>query len=880
MRLVSKIIAIAGIGLFAWDLTFAFLANDSPTGGYGHRLGVLSGGLLMLSGIWLYFASQRKAIAEPLDTSSSISIRDLYLGIFLISSATLLLELTLTRIFDVVLWNNLAYLIISGAIFGFGLGGVFIMLFPMREIATGRLLTLGSVIFAGLSLLLVPILKFVPANFDDISRHPFAQLVAFGSLYLSLLAPFFISGLIISIILTRQVRQVHQLYFWDLVGAGTGCLAIFVLPTIIGAEETLVVVGAVSLLAAAVFAGERKLARQRLALAAVGLGVVTFGLIANRISFPNFIAKRGITQETEREEFSRWDPISKIDIIGEDAPFRKRVVYDGGSQSSAFFAFDGDYEALTRNYFDIVDGENRYNSGKYVAISHWLKRSDSPRTLVIGSAGGQETLAALAFGAARVDAVEMVCTVIDAATGPYSDFTGALFSDPRVKPVCDEGRSFLRQSNNRYDIIQIHSNHTVSSVANGSGGASPIYLQTVEAYKEYFSHLSENGILQINYFVYPRMITTSAEAWSEVFPREEFSRHLVITTGYGSMPTFLVKRSPWTSDEIAAIRYFLSPAIPDPKAYKIVYAPGEPEASNVPVDFFKVPLDPQFQAAVPYKVFPLTDDRPFFRDLRKNLVRLEPDSEGYTPPETAEFINASLRRFVPLENLHLYVLGGLSIIVASVVILVPLLIFRRRDLGRVHTVPALIYFSCLGAGFIIVELVLIFKFSLLIGFPVYSMATVLFTLLVSAGIGSYFSEYLSRRWGGRTIVLAVIAFGFAILSFVLLFPLLRDITLGMNQLARILLAVLFIIPIGIPLGMPFPLGMSELKSSAPNLVPWAWGVNGFMTVVGSLMSILLSMKFGFDLTIFVAVGFYVVAIVSFYFLARNGGPAQGVGDLR
>ena len=125
-------------------------------------------------------------------------------------------------------------------------------------------------------------------------------------------------------------------------------------------------------------------------------------------------------------EFSRWDPVSKIDVLPHPHPYEKRIVYDGGSQSSLMHQFDGDYPALRAHYFDTASAESRYQSGKYVALAHWLKRRAAPRTLVIGSAGGQETLAALVWGASHVDAVEMVCTVVDLVTGQYVPYVGHL----------------------------------------------------------------------------------------------------------------------------------------------------------------------------------------------------------------------------------------------------------------------------------------------------------------------------------------------------------------------------------------------------------------------------------------------------------------------
>lgn len=825
------------------------------------------------------------APSQPEEVPERIIIRPaanrrFYAAIFVVSAATVLLELALTRIFDVILWNSLAYLVISSAIFGFGLAGIFLMLWPMRSISTERLLAAAATAFTVLVLLLIPAVQLSPANLNELPGHPVKQLLSFGTLYLFLLAPFFASGLVISTLVSRFAQDIHRLYFWDLTGGGFGCLGIFVLPSLIGGEETLLAVAAAGAVVVVLVAAG---ARRRVAgLAALGLVVLT-AIFANRIELRSLVSKRGVTlgHMEGRVEFSRWDPISLIDVLSEPVPWLKRITYDGGAQSSAFRAFDGDTEALRRHYFDTTDGQNRYNSGKYIALAHWLKRGKAPRVLVIGSAGGQETLAGLAWGAGHVQGVEMVCTVINAAKGPYADFIGHLFTRPDVTATCDEGRSFLRRSGHRYDIIQLHSNHTTSSVANGSGGGLPIYLQTVEAYKEYLSHLTEDGILQINYFVYPRMITTAARAWHELYPDRDFRRHLVIASGFPTMETVLIKRSEWRPNEIGEIRRFLSPAFPDIRTYRLIYAPGEPEARNVPEDFFQVPLSPRFEQALPYRVFPPTDDRPFFRDLRKVIRPLQADEKGYIPPGTAEFMNASLREgFIPMESIHLYVLGGLSVLVSIIILFVPLFWFQRRGLSRADTIPTLVYFGCLGAGFITVELVLMSKFVLLVGFPIYSMATVLFTLLVSAGIGSYLSAGVSRAWGHRGIVMVVSALGFIVLLLVAAFPYLRDLTLGMGQLARILLVAAFLVPIGIPLGMPFPLGIQALHARSPGLIPWAWGVNGFMTVVGSLMAVVLSMKLGFDETLLVALAIYFVALLSFLAMTRGGEGQMAARDGR
>jgi hypothetical protein len=790
--------------------------------------------------------------------------RGVFPAIFLISAATLLLELTLTRIFDVVLWTNLASFIVSSAIFGLGLGGIAVMLRP--SLAQARRPVVGAALaFAAAVLLLLPAVTLLPFDFGAILTQPVRQLASFAVLYAALFAPFLAAGVVIASILTRHARRVDHLYFWDLLGAGLGALGIIWLPTLIGPAAMLVLIAGGGAVVAGLLAPRRS--RSRITALAAGAALAGFAVFApDRIDFQTHVAKGDLKagEVADLAEYSRWDPAAKIDVLPQPAPFLRRIAYDGGAQRSFYYQFDGDLARVRAHYFDLVDGEPRYNIGRYVALAYWLKRDTPMRALVIGSAGGQEVLAALAFGAARVDAVEMVCAVIQAARGPYAAFTGHLYDHPRVRPVCDEGRSYLRHTPDRYDVIQIHSNHTTSSVAQGAGAMDPIYLQTVEAYREYLSRLTDDGILQVNYYVYPRMITTVAQAWHDLFPDRDLARHVIVEgSGWSEfmMPTLLVKRSPWTPEEIGTVRRFVSRdfAAEPGRAYGLVYTPARPEVANVPAEFFRAPLDPALADRLPYQVTPTTDAQPFFRDLRKHLHRIEPDASGYVPTSTAGFINASLMGRIPRDRIHLYLLGGLSVAMSGLFLWYPLRWMRRHGLGRARALPSAVYFGALGVGFIVVEVVLISKFVVLIGFPIYAMAAVLCTLLIAAGVGSRLSGWLWRRHPARAIgVFPVVAL--LIAAVVAAFPHARDLALGLGQPARIALSAGLLLPLGVALGLPFPLGIAALDRVAPRLVPWAWGVNGFMTVVGSLLAALLSIRWGFDVTLLAAAAVYLVAM--------------------
>src|SRR5262249_34312482 len=223
------------------------------------------------------------------------------------------------------------------------------------------------------------------------------------------------------------------------------------------------------------------------------------------------------------------------------------------------------------------------------------------------------------------------------------------------------------------------------------------------------------------------------------------------------------------------------------RTYRLLYAPGEAEAANVPDAFFQVPLSRSFEDRLPYLVFPPTDTRPFFRDLRKHLHPLESDAAGYIPDSTARFINKSLLRFVPRDRIHLYLLGALSIVMSVVIVGLPLGWMRRQGLRGPVALPALGYFGCLGAGFIVIEVVLISKFAVLIGFPIYAMATVISSILVAAGIGSAASTRVPRR-GERSAMWVFPTLAALIGGIVVAFPLARDFALSLSQGPRIVLA--------------------------------------------------------------------------------------------
>ena len=821
------------------------------------------------------------------------------LALFLIAASTLMLELLLTRVFDVILSPNMAYMVIASALFAFGLAGVFVTLRPSLCAApvAGRLTAISGL--AGISMLaLLPALNALPFDYDAVGDHPFAQLLAFAAMYAALVVPFFLLGLLFAVMFSSNARSIQSLYFWDLAGAAAGCVAIIPLLEPIGPGGILFISAGCAFIGAGLLSGRSGF----LAMAGVAAAVVVAIPVIHSPAYFEFTehqSKRGVREARAAGEieFSRWDPVSKIDVIeqpdtdlltGEPDPLvrRKHIAYDGGTQSSHIFPFDGDYARLRQVVEQNLEPMRHHFWHRGVLASHYAKRDSAQRVLVIGSAAGQETKAARLYGAAHVDAVEMVGAVVDLVTGKYADYGGRVFLDPRVHVEAREGRSFLRASaGTSWDIIQIHSNHTSSSVAAGTGAMSPNYLQTADAYREYFSHLTSDGILHINHFAFPRMLTTAALAWRQM-GRTDFPRHVIVfvmQTPRDTLPTVLIRMRPWTGAEVDELKAFFAAAGPGEIPFQLQQNPLGPEGNFMPPALLAGTVPDEALARADVQLRPTTDDQPFFNFMRRRWHPIEPDAGTFTDTATAYMLNSQLRKgLIPMDLLHLIFTAIVSMVFACVFILLPL----RRSTIRGSTArvkyASMVYFSCLGIGFILFELVFIQVCMKLIGYPVHTYALVLFVMLFGAGLGSAASAplglSLTRRWSwpfGGVLIYGVI--------FTISYPAVFEHFLAAPDAIRMTVAAVMILPLGFFLGMPFPLGILAAERDSPAAVAWGWGLNGLFTVIGSLASVILGMSIGFQATLMVAVAIYAVAFGAFVVLqaaAREPMPGVAVPPLR
>jgi len=206
---------------------------------------------------------------------------------------------------------------------------------------------------------------------------------------------------------------------------------------------------------------------------------------------------------------------------------------------------------------------------------------------------------------------------------------------------------------------------------------------------------------------------------------------------------------------------------------------------------------------------------------------------------------------LPVAQVTLVILFVQAVFVAAFLILLPLALLSRQGFRAPRKWSILTYFAGLGLGFIMIEIVFLQWFSLFLGEPVYTYAVVLASMLIFTGVGSFLTAFFPENPSRMLITMMVALLG-VLAATTLVTPWIFTATLGLSMSWRVAIAVAVIGPLGVLLGMPFPIGLRIVAEESPTLVPWAWGVNGFCTVIGSVGAMILGMVFGFKVVLLVA----------------------------
>ena len=775
-----------------------------------------------------------------------------YLGIFLTSSSVLLFELALTRIFAVVLWAHLAFMVVGTALFGFGLSGVYLALRRSERKLSLPFLCLCS------SLLMVAaylIVRSVPFRIWELHNDPFNYLYL-ALWYVGLVVPFFFAGLTIAELLRSYPLHSSRLYGVDLIGAACGSLALIPLLPVFQGEGIIFAGAALSALSGLCFLSRRQSSLGVVLLALVlALGTV----LPNADSwFPVKLhqTKRLFNRAVENKLIlaTRWSPLSRVDIAEHNENYRA-VWIDGGTNESIMIRVDG----------KVDDIPARWKSS--IAIAYMLKQKTSPNVLIIGPSGGREVIYALSWGASHVDAVELDPSIVKFVNEPrFASYMGNLYQNPRVNLVNDEGRAFLRrQPDDTYDVIQFVNNYTPVAIAAGALNLSETFLLTKEAFIDYFRHLAPNGILALHRGATLRVALTALEALREIgIPHPE--KHLLITGGERQFfEGFFLKKSVWEKDEVRKVRKFLRGiVIVGGKGF--LWNPLLEAEDTMYSRLIRMPAEERakYYTSLGVNLYPATDDRPFMdRFLQIGRVSIHPDM----PVEFKTFSLKKWRNIIPRGDFPYVMILVESAVLGLFFVGLPLLLWARSAFKTAGFLGIVSYYAALGLGFIIVEICLMKRYVLFIGNPVYSLTTILVVLLLGAGVGSMSCDRLFASDTRRAIALAVSFVVLAVLAETALSPVVFQSCLGLGFSGRVFVASSLLFPLGFFMGMPFPLGLRLIneaqrdEAERKKLVAWAWGINGYTTVIGSAATVFIALYFGFRIALLTAVAVYILGML-------------------
>jgi predicted membrane-bound spermidine synthase len=721
----------------------------------------------------------------------------LHVGVFLIALSGLMFEIGLTRIFSATIWYHFAFVAVSVALLGWGLGGLAVHILKSRLPM--------SLDLAGLCVLLYAVA--IPAGLFFIVRLPFRpeRLAAY---FVAALVPFLLAGMALSIVFDLRRESTGGLYFADLLGASLGALAVTVLLSWLGGEAAVLAVAIAPALAASLFSRRLVFASACLTLAIlVGLALNgTIGLFKIKSAPSKGMYQHLLKNPGSEVVLTGWNSYSRIDAVtGVSSPFLARLYIDSDAWTN-IIGWDGRAESVQHM-------RQWYRALPFKLVPH-------SRTLVIGPGGGSDVLVAIASGAQSVTAVEMNPLMLSFVRH-FGSRAGDLYDHPLVDTQLSEGRNFISRTKEKYDVILLGFVDSWASVASGGLSLSENYLYTTEALRAYYDHLTEDGILVIIRWDVdiPRLVSNSVALLGAEAARERVVVLLEKRRSLEEPPQmiFMLRRRPFTEVETAQIMGEWTLARP-------VIVPGRfAEAPFGDLLEGRKTLE-QYVAEATVRVDPVFDDRPFYFARRK----------PWGLPQ-------SMTR--PL----------LEILAPVALLLVLIVVLGRPAPGSSKAYAgSIVYFAALGLGFIAVELALLQDLTLFLGHPIFTLSVLLFTLLASSGLGSWASGAFSVR------AVCVAIFGLAA-TYAFLLPALVRALLFLSLPLRIGVAVAIIAPLGFAMGMPFPRGLLRVGREGLPPPPFYWGLNGILSVIGSVGTMVVAITLGFRAALLAGSVCYLVA---------------------
>ena len=812
-------------------------------------------------------------------------MRFYFLSVALLAGSIIAYEITLVRLFSIAQWHHFAHMIISLALLGFGASGTAISLtqrwlmgnqWKSDEIERRfhNAYTICGLLYSISVVGCFVLHQYVPFNPLMLVWQP-SQVLSIFVLYLILSLPFFFGAACIGLALLRFAGNVNRLYFFDLFGSGIGALGIIVTMYLIPPAQNLTLISAVGFCTVLIANWESWKTRKwrRIVpisgLAAAFIGYLLFNPVSIKISpYKGLSSTLNFPDAQVLNE--RHSPLGVLHVVRSELiravpglslnarqPVQPQLgIFTDADGMTAITDFRGDLSKLG------------YLGDTTSALAYHL--IEPPRVLVLGAGGGGDVLNALYHGAVSVDAVELNPQVLELVAKEHKDFAGHIYAPDSPYPVqvhVAEARGFVRAATKQYDLIQIALLDSVSASAAGTHALSESYLYTVEAFTDLYQHLTPGGIISITRWLKTpprdmiRLFGTAVVALEQsdgAVPAQQLTMIRGWRTG-----TLLIKKGTFNAADQAAVQNFCRE-----RSFDLAYYPQMPEVEANRYNQLTEPIffraaqailsddREQFYEGYPFNIRPTTDNRPyFFQFLRfDSLVQM------------VRTVGRSAIPFIEWGYLLLIATLIQAVLAGVVLILIPLFFLRREDTSaithnsRFTNWQVFVYFLSLGAGFMFIEMSFIQKFLLLLANPTYAVAVVLCAFLLFAGLGSLFSLKLRaiKKLRQPPIAVAIGMLSVIALVYLQLLPPIFHRFLASSDVLKIAVSIGLIAPLAFFMGMPFPLGIDRLQRHHPHLIAWAWGINGYASVVSAILATCLAIAFGFNVVILLAVGIYLI----------------------
>lgn len=744
-------------------------------------------------------------------------------GLFIVSAGGLAFEVLLTRLFSLVFQYHFAFLAVSTAILGLGLGALL-----AGSVGFTRIPQRGQAALPWIALALGLALPLAALAFTSI---PSAGLVPMYALIGML--PFLAAGAFSATLYAHYNQQGAFFYAVDLAGAAGGLVLAQGLVGTLGAYSAAFFLGGISMLVGLWLARS-----DRTRIVSIGLALLlAVGLLVNRqwrvfelpagfeSAPPDKVMYHVLADPSQNARLvdSAWSAFARVDLVATSDPSQMYAFTDAGAGS----------------YMVRVDEQQGIESAAWlrdqVEFLPFL-RGPVDRTLVIGAGAGKDILQARLAGSQDITAVEINPAIVE-MTRRYESYNGSIFDQPGVRTVIADGRNFVERDTSLYDLIYLNLVYAQASEP-GSAALNEAYIFTQEAFQAYWRHLSPDGRLAVishQALEGSKALMTAIEALrAEGLPPSEVLKRSVLVM-YPNQDTnqrtsvLVLRKEPWTQEEIAA---FTKESLA--RGMQALYVPGVFEITLRGLTTDEVTVE-QFLEEQEYILTPTTDDSPFFFHLDPGIP-------------------------APLKSL-LWVALLAALVYLAITVVISQAPRRSKNQPGVSTGlgwAGWIYFGLLGVGFMLVEVPLIQRAILLVGSSTQAFIAAAGGLLVGASFGSFYSgrwplEKLPRRVAVVALVIAVLALLFAFLQ-----PQMNKALLQLGAPWRQLSAALTLLPFGFPLGIPFGSGLRLAGRGAPSLVASLWGWNAVTSVLGSVLASLLAILTGFHWVMVAGAGCYLL----------------------